>query len=217
MKKILFTLLFLIAGAAIGSGITFVITNDDTTPSNKTNQDSQEESINEEESNTPVGITEFYPNSIAVLVDGEVYVNVYGSTLDIDNLYGTDTYQTLINTRNTYQTVNFPLLNYKDETNQSFTGMKLNTSNVKEIYAFASGQTFNNNYGLILLNEDGTVSIISLYSLITGNQNVTTIESLANITSISSSNDTGYTTYATDEQGMLYNMNDYIPTDYTLW
>ena len=92
MKKILFTLLFLIAGAAIGSGITFVITNDDTTPSNKTNQDSQEESINEEESNTPVGITEFYPNSIAVLVDGEVYVNVYGSTLDIDNLYGTDTY-----------------------------------------------------------------------------------------------------------------------------
>ncbi|HIS38329.1 MAG TPA: hypothetical protein IAB45_02340 [Candidatus Onthousia faecavium] len=217
MKKILFTLLFLIAGAAIGSGITFVITNDDTTPSNKTNQDSQEESINEEESNTPVGITEFYPNSIAVLVDGEVYVNVYGSTLDIDNLYGTDTYQTLINTRNTYQTVNFPLLNYKDETNQSFTGMKLNTSNVKEIYAFASGQTFNNNYGLILLNEDGTVSIISLYSLITGNQNVTTIESLANITSISSSNDNGYTTYATDEQGMLYNMNDYIPTDYTLW
>ncbi len=217
MKKILFTLLLLIAGAAIGSGITFVITNDDTTPSNKTNQDSQEESINEEESNTPVGITEFYPNSIAVLVDGEVYVNVYGSTLDIDNLYGTDTYQTLINTRNTYQTVNFPLLNYKDETNQSFTGMKLNTSNVKEIYAFASGQTFNNNYGLILLNEDGTVSIISLYSLITGNQNVTTIESLANITSISSSNDNGYTTYATDEQGMLYNMNDYIPTDYTLW
>ena len=217
MKKILFTLLFLIAGAAIGSGITFVITNDDTTPSNKTNQDSQEESINEEESNTPVGITEFYPNSIAVLVDGEVYVNVYGSTLDIDNLYGTDTYQTLIHTRNTYQTVNLPLLNYKDETNQSFTGMKLNTSNVKEIYAFASGQTFNNNYGLILLNEDGTVSIISLYSLITGNQNVTTIESLANITSISSSNDNGYTTYATDEQGMLYNMNDYIPTDYTLW
>ena len=217
MKKILFTLLFLIAGAAIGSGITFVITNDDTTPSNKTNQDSQEESINEEESNTPVGITEFYPNSIAVLVDGEVYVNVYGSTLDIDNLYGTDTYQTLINTRNNYQEFNFPLLNYKDETNQSFTGMKLNTSNVKEIYAFASGQTFNNNYGLILLNEDGTVSIISLYSLITGNQNVTTIESLANITSISSSNDNGYTTYATDEQGMLYNMNDYIPTDYTLW
>ena len=95
--------------------------------------------------------------------------------------------------------------------------MKLNTSNAKEIYAFASGQTFNNNYGLILLNEDGTVSIISLYSLITGNQNVTTIESLANITSISSSNDNGYTTYATDEQGMLYNMNDYIPTDYTLW
>ena len=217
MKKILFTLLFLIAGAAIGSGITFVITNDDTTPSNKTNQDSQEESINEEESNTPVGITEFYPNSIAVLVDGEVYVNVYGSTLDIDNLYGTDTYQTLINTRNNYQEFNFPLLNYKDETNQSFTGMKLNTSNVNEIYAFASGQTFNNNYGLILLNEDGTVSIISLYSLITGNQNVTTIESLANITSISSSNDNGYTTYATDEQGMLYNMNDYIPTDYTLW
>ena len=217
MKKILFTLLFLIAGAAIGSGITFVITNDDTTPSNKTNQDSQEESINEEESNTPVGITEFYPNSLAVLVEGEVYVNVYGSTQDIDNLYGTDTYQTLVATRNNYQTFNFPLLNYKDETNQTFTGMKLNTSNVKEIYTFASGQTFNTNYGLIFLNEDGTVSIISLYSLINGNMDVTIIEGLANIASISSSNDNGYTTYATDEQGVLYNMNDYIPTDYTLW
>ncbi len=216
MKKILFALLLLIAGASIGSGITFVITNGDTTPSNQTNQDNQEGPITEE-TNTSIGITKFYPNSLALLVDGDVYVNVYGSTLDIDNLYGTDTYQTLVATRNNYQTFNFPLLNYKDETNQTFTGMKLNTSNVKEIYTFASGQTFNTNYGLIFLNEDGTVSIISLYSLINGNMDVTIIEGLANITSISSSNDNGYTTYATDEQGVLYNMNDYIPTDYTLW
>ena len=216
MKKILFALLLLIAGASIGSGITFVITNGDTTPSNQTNQDNQEGPITEE-TNTSIGITKFYPNSLALLVDGDVYVNVYGSTLDIDNLYGTDTYQTLVATRNNYQTFNFPLLNYKDETNQTFTGMKLNTSNVKEIYTFASGQTFNTNYGLIFLNEDGTVSIISLYSLINGNMDVTIIEGLANITSISSSNDNGYTTYATDEQGVLYNMNDYVPSDYTLW
>ena len=51
--------------------------------------------------------------------------------------------------------------------------MKLNISNIKEVYSFANGQTLTNNYGLILLNEDGDVYIISLYSLIMGKKDVT--------------------------------------------
>ena len=43
------------------------------------------------------------------------------------------------------------------------------------------------------------------------------IESLNNIVSINSENNNGYYTYATDNLGVLYNMNDYIPKNYTLW
>ena len=207
MKKILFCLLILILGGVVGSSITFVIINDDSNSIDET----------ERLDDTSISITEFYPDSIALLVDGKVYVNVYGSTIDIDNLYGSGTFQTLLATRDNYKSYNFEKINYKDELNKSFEGLELKTSNVKDVYAYAVGQDLTSNYGLILLNDDGTVSIISLYSLITGNTSVTDVTSLSNIVSISSSDNNGYYTVATDNLGVLYNMSDYIPTDYTLW
>ena len=209
MRKILLFLIFLIIGGIFGSGITYYIINKDYINPNNNEQ--------EDEISRPISLIEFYPDSLSLLVDDKVYVNVYGSTTDIDNLYGTNTFQDLLTTRNNYQEYSFKGLNYKDELNSTFTGMKLNISNIKEVYSFANGQTLTNNYGLILLNEDGDVYIISLYSLIMGKKDVTKIESLNNIVSINSENNNGYYTYATDNLGVLYNMNDYIPKNYTLW
>ena len=236
MRKRLFYLIFLIIGAIFGSGITYFIINKDyisfnnneqennsnsNEQENNSNSNEQENNSNsneqEDEISNPISLIEFYPDSLSLLVDGKVYVNVYGSTTDIDNLYGANTFQTLLTTRNNYQEYSFEGLNYKDELNSTFTGMKLNISNIKEVYSFANGQTLANNYGLILLNEDGNVYIISLYSLIMGKKDVTKVESLNNIVSINSENNNGYYTYATDNLGVLYNMNDYIPKDYTLW
>lgn len=218
MRKILFCLVFLIIGGILGSGITYFMINRDSISSNTNKQENIPNSNEQEDEMTSsISLTEFYPDSLALLVDGEVYVNVYGRTTDIDNLYGTNTFQTLLTTRNNYQEYSFEGLNYKDELNSTFTGMKLNISNIKEVYSFAEGQTLANNYGLILLNEDGDVYIISLYSLIMGKKDVTKVESLNNIVSINSENNNGYYTYATDNLGVLYNMNDYIPKDYTLW
>ena len=218
MRKILFCLIFLIIGGIFGSGITYFIINKDYISFNNNEQENNSNSNEQEdEISNPISLIEFYPDSLSLLVDGKVYVNVYGSTTDIDNLYGANTFQTLLTTRNNYQEYSFEGLNYKDVLNSTFTGMKLNISNIKEVYSFANGQTLANNYGLILLNEDGNVYIISLYSLIMGKKDVTKVESLNNIVSINSENNNGYYTYATDNLGVLYNMNDYIPKDYTLW
>ena len=161
---------------------------------------------------TKIGVTEFYPNSVAIVNDGSVYVNVYGTTTEIDNLFGNDSYKTLVATRNSYKEHTFNNFVYYIE-NQSFYGMKLNTNNVERVYTYEEGQALNSNYGLILLNNDGTLSIISLYSLINGKTDVKKIE-LSGIKNVISEDNEGMTTYAIKQNGEKVNLKDYIPTDY---
>lgn len=180
-----------------------------------TNFENSNDTTNTDESKSEISVVDFYFNSVAIVSEGSVYVNVFGSTPQIDDLFGKDTYQTLVATRNNYKEYNFDNFEYILADNSSFTGMKLNTNNVKKVYSYASGQALSSNYGLILLNEDKTLSIISLYSLINGKTDVTSIPELSNIESIISENEMGMVTYAIDQNGEKFNLSSYIPTDYT--
>ena len=180
------------------------------------NTQNEEESNIEEEKQTPISVIDFYFNSVAIVKDGEVYVNVDGSTPEVDNLFGEGTYQTLVTTRGNYQEYTFDNFEYNFNDNSTFNGMKLNTSNVDKVYAYDYGQVLANNYGLILLNKDKTLSIISLYSLITGKADVTPISGLSNIESEITENISmsGMYTYAITQTGEKINLYNYIPSDY---
>ena len=216
MKKILLCLLLLILGIVIGSGLTFIFINNNSTTKDLESEESESQNRDGDLA-TNISLTNFYPDSIAIIAAGNVYVNVYGTTADIDNLYGEGSYQTLLATRSNYQKYDFEGLDYKDKLNSHFLAMKLNIQNAKAVYSYAYGQSLTSNYGLIILSDDGTLSIISFYSLIMGKQDVTQISSLENIVEVESVNNNGYMTYAYDKNNTLYNLSDYIPTDYTLW
>lgn len=160
-------------------------------------------------------ITEFYFDSIAIVSDGKVYVRVDGTKPELDNLYGEGTYNKLVETRKNYKEYSFDNLKYNLDDNSSFKGIKLNTSNVSEVYSNVSGQTVMNNYGLILLNDDKTLSMISLYSLINGKTDVKKISNLTDIENVITEYERGgIVTYAVDKSGKKINLYDYIPKDY---
>lgn len=217
MKKILLYLLLLISGIAIGSGLTFIFVNNNKSTTKDIENEKLEDQTKDEVPSSNISITNFYPDSTAIVAAGKVYVNVAGATTDIDSLYGEGVYQTLLATRSNYQEYNFDGIDYKDKLNAPFIGMKLNIQDAKAIYSYTYGQDLNSNYGLIILSDDGTLGIISLYSLIMGKQDVTKISSLENIVEVESVDNNGYMTYAYDKENTLYNLSDYIPTDYTLW
>lgn len=161
-----------------------------------------------------VSVVDFYFNSVAIVNDDSVYVNVLGTEQEIDDLFGKGTYQTLMTTRKGYKEYTFNNFEYISNDNSSFIGMKLNANNVKKVYSYAHGQMLLSNYGLILLNNDKTLSIISLYSLINGKTEVKNISGLSNIESIITENDGGMITYAINQSGEKIDLSSYIPSDY---
>lgn len=163
-----------------------------------------------------VSVLNFYPDSTAILYDGSVYVNIYGSSTEIDKLYGEGTFQKLINTiKNNYKEYSFENFDFKNALNNNFTGMKLNTSNVEKIYSLAFGQGLATNYGIVLVNKDKTLSIISLYSMLNAKLDVTPIDGLSDIESIKTEDNLGATTYAVKTNGEKIDLSNYIPKDYS--
>lgn len=96
------------------------------------------ENSNPSDKKSEISVVDFYFDSIAIVSDGSVYVNVYGSTTQFDNLFGEGTFQTLMSTRNNYKEYSFDNFEYILDDNSSFIGMKLNTSNVKKVYSYTS-------------------------------------------------------------------------------
>ncbi len=166
--------------------------------------------IEDQESYT---VTSFYPNSIAILNNGRVYVNVYGSSSELEDLFGDGAYQTLTNTRKNYSPLN--IQNLKVQTsNEELKAQELSTDKVSGIYVYEAGQTINDNYSLLLVKEDGSVEIISLYSLISGRTKTTEVKGLENISYFTSKDSDGVTTYAVDKDGNEININNMISDNY---
>ena len=147
----------------------------------------------------------------AVLYGGEVYVNVYDTTPNIDSVYGEGTFQKLVKTRESYKEYSFEKMTAKLD-GQNTKWLKLDVTNAKHLYNNDYGQglsSTNPKYGLLILNEDNSVSYISTKDLIDGKTSVTKL-SVTNVKSIVSEDNMGITTYVIDENDKKTDVNELI-------
>ena len=177
--------------------------NDSVEPENSTKADSYQVLDLE-----PIGGT-------AVMYNGEVYVNVYDSTPNIDNVYGEGKFQTLIQTRNNYQEYSFGNLivttkNINDGASNKW--LKLNISNVKSIHNNQYGQALSNTnpkYGIIIVDSDSSVSYIATDDLINGNPNPIKLE-VTGVSNVVTEGDYAWVTYLVKNDGTKINVNTLI-------
>ena len=178
--------------------------NSETTPDaeNGTNKDNDSYQVLEL---APIGGT-------AVMYNGEVYVNVYDSTPNIDNVYRNGKFQTLIATRNNYQEYSFGNLIVTVEEIGLTKWLKLNVSDVKLIHNNNYGQalsSINPKYGIVMVNSDSSVSYIGIGDLINGNTNPTKLD-VTNVSNVVTENIGGYITYLVKNDGTKTDVNTLI-------
>lgn len=114
----------------------------------------------------------------------------------------------------TYEKTQSKINSYVNYTN-GFKGLKLNISNVDKVIMIGSTQTCTNQTGFIIIKKDGTVSAISLYSLLVGKPDVTNLSELKNIVNVEikkacSDPRCGNAYFAIDKGGKEYKLTDYI-------
>lgn len=136
-------------------------------------------------------------NGVAILQKGEVYVNL-GMPEDVDYFpkkYNDKDknrryyYDLIDNIENKYQEYKFDNFKYYNENsfeNGNFKGIKLDVSDVKMIHEYIPGPEIYGSYcyGLLLLHNDGTVSAITVNSIINGKTEPTKISGLSGIQNI---------------------------------
>ncbi len=170
----------------------------------------------EEEKKDSYQVLELSPiGGFAVLYNGEVYVNIYDSTPNIDYVYGDGANQTLLETRETSKPYNFGGLKVTGgSVNDSSKWLKLNVSNVKSIHNNEYGQDLSNTdpkYGIIMINNDKTVSYIGIGDLINGNTDVTKLDA-SGIDNVVNQNApmVGFFTCLIDSEGNKIDVNTLI-------
>ena len=205
-------IIFIIITVVLGSFIIY-----DKTLNNQNKNDE----INEKDLNKNESIENYYQvlelspiSGHAVLYNGEVYVNIYDSTSKINTVYGNDKFQTLIKTRESYKYYDFKNLKVVTSStlDSSSKWLKLDISTVDSIYNNNYGQSITPNnpkYGILMINEDKTVSYISIGDLILGNIQPTKLET-SNISSIVTEDNSGYTTYLISSDGSKTDVNTLI-------
>lgn len=205
-------IIFIIITVVLGSFIIY-----DKTLNNQNKNDE----INEKDLNKNESIENYYQvlelspiSGHAVLYNGEVYVNIYDSTSKINTVYGNDKFQTLIKTRESYKYYDFKNLKVVTSStlDSSSKWLKLDISTVDSIYNNNYGQSITPNnpkYGILMINEDKTVSYISIGDLILGNIQPTKLET-SNISSIVTEDNGGYTTYLISSDGSKTDVNTLI-------
>lgn len=114
----------------------------------------------------------------------------------------------------TYEKAQNQIKSYINHTN-GFKGKKLNIANVDKVIMIGSTQTCANQTGFIIIKKDGTISAISLYSLLVGKTEVTNISELKNIVNIEvkqacSDPRCGTAYFAIDKDGKEYKLDNYI-------
>lgn len=179
------------------------------------NQQSVESNIADVlDKNTACQVLDLAPiGGYAVVYNGEVYVNVYDSTANIDKVYGNGSFQKLINTRNNnYKEYVMSNLEIITSDNEPSKWLKLEIANVKSIFNNIYGQALssaNPKYGILILTSDATVSYIGINDLISGKINPTKLDA-ENISIVKSENNNGYTTYLVKEDASKIDVNTLI-------
>lgn len=208
--------IFIIISLGLGGFIVYdkLINNDADCAKNLENETNKKNTTTEEQTTTEKDTYQVLALSPikghAVLYKGEVYVNVYDSTLNIDNVYGEGKFQILLKARNNYQEYSFENLTVSvDNTNK---WLKLNATNIKSIHNNEYGQalsSINPKYGIVLLDSDNTVYYVSIKNLIEGNINLTKLE-VTDISTVVIEEKGGMTTYLVKSDGTKINVNTLI-------
>lgn len=205
-------IIFIIITVVLGSFIIY----DKTLNNQNKNDEINEKDLNKDESiENYYQVLELSPMSgHAVLYNGEVYVNIYDSTSKINTVYGNDKFQTLIKTRENYKYYDFGNLKVVTSStlDSSSKWLKLDISKVDSIYNNNYGQSITPNnpkYGILMINEDKTVSYISIGDLILGNIQPTKLET-NNISNIVTEDNGGYITYLINSDGNKTDVNTLI-------
>ncbi|MDO4507789.1 MAG: hypothetical protein Q4B65_00115 [Candidatus Saccharibacteria bacterium] len=160
-----------------------------------------------------VEVVDFYFDSLAVLHQGEVFVNIYGASPDFVNLYGQEAYDALVQVRENYELYELGSSSVRIN-NEDFTGMKLDAENVIGVFDYEAGQAVGNDYGLLLLYDDATVGYISLLSMMQGETEVTPLDGVTSIVNIvSRSGFGGMETYAITSSGTEVKLSNYITAE----
>ncbi len=158
-----------------------------------------------------VQVMDFYFDSTAVLYNGEVYVNIDGTSTEFNSLYGKGTWDLLASVRQNYQKYTFGDSSVRIN-NEDFVGMKLDPKNVVGIYDYQSGQDIRENYGLLLLYSDGTMGYSKLSMLIAGETEVEKVDGISEIINVISRKEfSGVNTYAITSSGNEIKLSKYIP------
>ena len=205
-------IIFIIITVVLGS---FIIYDKTLNNQNKNDEINEKDLIKNESIENYYQVLELSPISgHAVLYNGEVYVNIYDSTSKINTVYGNDKFQTLIKTRESYKYYDFKNLKVVTSStlDSSSKWLKLDISTVDSIYNNNYGQSITPNnpkYGILMINEDKTVSYISIGDLILGNIQPTKLET-SNISSIVTDDNGGYTTYLISSDGSKTDVNTLI-------
>lgn len=147
-----------------------------------------------------------------ILYNEEVYISL-DNIYELDKYYDEDITSLYYNLSNNYRYFSFDNLNYTINNNR-FYGIKLDTYNIKGIYSFSNGQEYNENFSILLLDNNNRLSTISLYSLLNGKKTPLLINKLTDITNVITENNNGNITYAIDSNNNKIDLNDYIPKDY---
>lgn len=158
-----------------------------------------------------VQVVDFEFDSVAVLYQGEVYVNIDGTSTEFNSLYGAGTWDVLAGVRQNYKKYEFGDSSVRLN-NEDFTGMKLAAKNVVGVFDYQAGQEMRENYGLLLLYEDGTVGYSNLSTLIAGETAVTPVDGVTEIINIITRKEfSGAITYAITRSGSEVRLSKYIP------
>lgn len=222
---------FIIGGLAFGFGTYYVINND----ADQKKDNAKEEVNNESDADSNNDVTDVndqaatkvltgdYSGSATtiVLYKGEVYVSFDpctgsdGIINDYCNLINN-----LVKSYKEYSFENFDYeaigiaksYRYSSSVNTKFLGLKLNITDVKSVYPVMNGQTtFQQKQGIAIVQNDGSIAILSFKNIVSNNLVPKKVEELKNIVKVVNSASTGgMNTVAVDNSGKEYSLYEYF-------
>lgn len=224
---------FIVGGLLFGLGTYYVINSN--TDTDKNNDNVNEEVNNESDTNSDDATSNTNDSSVTKVLTGDysgsaTTIILYKSEVYIsfDPCTGSDSiingYCNLIsNLVKSYKEYNFENFDYEaigtmksyrytNPLNTKFLGLKLNMSDVKSVYPVMNGQTTSQQkQGIALVQNNGSIAILSFENIVSNNLVPKKINELKNIVKVVNSTSTGgMNTVAVDSAGKEYTLYEYF-------
>lgn len=206
----------IVGGIIFGFGTYYLLNN------NESMKDSDDETADKSNPIVTKVLSGEYSDSATTIVlnDGNVYVSL--DPCEVGNNYYEDYCNLVKNLVESYKEYSFDNFEYEaigisknyrsKNLNSKFLGLKLNISNVKSVYPVMPGQAISqSNQGIALVQDDGSLSIISFQNIVKNNLLPKKIEDLKNIVKVEHKFGNGGTdSVAIDNSGKEYSLYEYF-------